>query len=82
MAGLACSVLFNGVAMPDEENSGSSKQIQGRVNPEIPIRQEFDAAIEKNDQASLELFIKRHPYHPLAEKARQYMATHGMEPVE
>lgn len=36
----------------------------------IAIREEFDAAVAQNTAAALELFILRHPDHPLAAEAR------------
>ncbi len=37
----------------------------------IAIREEFDAAMQSQGIEALELFIKRHPDHTLAERARE-----------
>lgn len=38
---------------------------------EIAIREEYDLALQKNTAEALELFIARHPDHPLAQEAQQ-----------
>ena len=42
---------------------------------DIAIREEFDAAKEKNTLAAWELFIARHPEHPLTERAKDHAAA-------
>lgn len=37
----------------------------------IAIREEYDMAAQVNSVEAYQLFIDRHPQHPLAEKARQ-----------
>lgn len=44
---------------------------------EIAIREEFAAAVVKGETAALELFIRRHPQHKLAEIA-QIMLVRGV----
>jgi hypothetical protein len=41
----------------------------------IAIQEEFDAAVNQNSIDALELFVLRHPDHPLAEDARQRIAA-------
>jgi hypothetical protein len=40
----------------------------------IAIREEFDAAVRQNSIDAFELFVLRHPDHPLAKEARQRIA--------
>jgi hypothetical protein len=40
-------------------------------DPEIAVREEYDAAIAADTVAALDLFIRRHPDHALAELARR-----------
>lgn len=39
-------------------------------DPNIAVAEEYEAALKKGTIEALELFIARHPEHPLAEKAR------------
>ncbi|MCK4713831.1 MAG: hypothetical protein KAT26_13230 [Marinosulfonomonas sp.] len=41
----------------------------------IAIQEEYDMALETNTVEALELFINRHPEHPLAEKALEHLKT-------
>lgn len=41
----------------------------------IAIREEYDAALRRHTRSALELFIARHPEHPLSVEARQYLET-------
>ncbi|EPX85321.1 hypothetical protein Salmuc_02700 [Salipiger mucosus DSM 16094] len=41
----------------------------------IAIREEFDAALEAGTADALELFIRRHPDHPLAAEARRRLTA-------
>lgn len=38
---------------------------------DIAVREEFEAAMRSGSESSLNLFIARHPDHPLADQARQ-----------
>ncbi len=44
---------------------------------DIAIRQEFDAAMERDTRAAWELFIARHPDHPLTKRAKHRLAEHA-----
>lgn len=48
----------------------SEKEIIPARDGNIAIQEEFDAARRANSAAAWELFIARHPRHPLADKAR------------
>ena len=39
-------------------------------NPEAAVEEEYQIALRQGTSQALELFIARHPDHPLAEKAR------------
>lgn len=41
------------------------------VDPEIVVEAEYNSFKAKGTREALELFIARHPDHPLAEKARE-----------
>ncbi len=48
-----------------------SDPLPGPRDPEIAVREEYDLAIAAGTADALALFIKRHPDHPLADKAQQ-----------
>ncbi|QIB33342.1 hypothetical protein [Ancylobacter pratisalsi] len=39
-------------------------------DPERAVREQYDLAVKAGTPAALDLFIARHPGHPLAQKAR------------
>ncbi|MFT2215201.1 hypothetical protein [Rhizobium giardinii] len=41
---------------------------------EAAVRSEYNAAVKKGTREAYERFIRRHPDHPLAEKAQQALA--------
>ncbi len=41
---------------------------------EAAVRSEFNSAVKKGTREAYERFIRRHPDHPLAEKARKALA--------
>ena len=43
-------------------------------DPEIAVREEYDSAVKAGTIAALELFIARHPGHPLAAEAESGIA--------
>jgi hypothetical protein len=43
-------------------------------DPEIAVREEYDSAMKAGTIAALELFIARHPGHPLAAEAEDGIA--------
>ena len=43
-------------------------------DPEIAVREEYDAALKAGTVAALELFVARHPGHPLATEAEAGIA--------
>ena len=51
-----------------------SRPLPGPRDGEIAIREEFAHAILKGEAGALELFIRRHPAHPLAEIAELMLA--------
>lgn len=42
---------------------------------EAAVRSEYNGAVKKGTREAYERFIRRHPDHPLAEKARDALAT-------
>ena len=53
----------------DREVSGIAPARDG----EIAVREEFELALAKGTADALELFIRRHPGHPLAREARRML---------
>lgn len=53
----------------------ASDKVESRANTardgNIAIREEFDSAVADNNFEAYDLFIRRHPHHPLAEEARK-----------
>lgn len=45
----------------------------------IAIREEYDLAIEANTNEALQLFILRHPEHPLTIKAKEKLQSNSSE---
>ncbi len=76
----ACLVQYDGICsqnavlpMPQMKEAILKVSASGNVarDGNIAIQEEFDAAMLANSFAAWELFIRRHPDHPLAEKAWQ-----------
>jgi hypothetical protein len=60
---------------PDSAATSSGRAIASPARDgNIAIREEFDAAVKQNSAEAFELFMLRHPDHPLAKEARQRMA--------
>ncbi|QIL01964.1 hypothetical protein G7078_03615 [Sphingomonas sinipercae] len=49
--------------------------MQRALNPEIAVRGEYDAAVKANTRYAYDLFIARHPGHPLAAAAKEKRAA-------
>lgn len=60
------SALSACVGQDDAMTSSNSRPAR---DGNIAIQQEYDAAVEANTTKALELFIARHPDHPLTESA-------------
>jgi hypothetical protein len=60
---------------PDSAAISSGRAIASPARDgNIAIREEFDAAVKQNSAEAFELFVLRHPDHPLAKEARQRIA--------
>jgi len=62
--------------LPEPVSAGLSPGIAPARDGNIAIREEFDAAVAAGTPAALELFIRRHPGHPLAALAAARLAGH------
>ena len=40
---------------------------------EAAVRKEYEGVVAKNTREAYELFIRRHPNHPLADEARAWL---------
>jgi hypothetical protein len=54
-----------------DDRPNAANQIPRARDGDIAIRQELDAAREAGTLEAYDLFIARHPHHPLAEIARR-----------
>ena len=73
---LAAGILMGGpgdivMTASRAADHGHSDPLPGPRDPEIAVREEYDAAIAAGTADALSLFIRRHPDHPLADKAQQ-----------
>lgn len=57
-----------------------STELPRPVDPDIVVRGELDAARRAGTRAAYDLFIGRHPDHPLADVARRELATLAAKP--
>jgi len=80
LACIACSI--SGVSFAMASKIKPSTELPGRVDPEIPVREEFDAAIAKNTREAFVLFIKRHPDHRLAREMKDILKARNMAPAD
>jgi hypothetical protein len=74
-AGIALAIL--GPASDPHAQAQISTQGQDMLPPpdiEAAVRSEFNSAVKKGTREAYERFIRRHPDHPLAEKAREALA--------
>lgn len=64
----------DGEASMGRNDAGGAGRAPGSVPPardgNIAIREEYEAALAAGTRAALELFMARHPGHPLAAEAR------------
>lgn len=67
--------------MPDHPIRSPGPVAPDRLDPprardgDVAIREEFDTAARAGTAAALELFIQRHPDHPLVPEARARLAA-------
>ena len=57
-----------------ERRPGRSTALPRPRNPDIAVQEELDAARRAGTRAAYDLFIARHPGHPLAATARRELA--------
>lgn len=76
LAGLALATgAAAGVAAMKEQRPTRSTVLRPARDGNIAIREELDAARRAGTLAAWDLFIRRHPDHPLAEVARRERAA-------
>ncbi|CAN7414499.1 hypothetical protein LJR235_002560 [Pararhizobium sp. LjRoot235] len=46
---------------------------------EAAVQSEYNGAVKKGTREAYERFIRRHPDHPLVEKAREALAKGGLK---
>lgn len=76
LAGLALagSGAVQGGGMTERRKPPRSTELPRPVHPDIPVRDELDAARRAGTVAAYDLFIRRHSDHPLAVVARKERA--------
>lgn len=68
--------LAAGASVSDNRTISSGPAIAAPARDgNIAIQEEFDAAVNQNSIDALELFVLRHPEHPLAKDARRRIAA-------
>jgi hypothetical protein len=79
----ASAILLSNIAVADERQAPVTKSDPDRTtqnrseplplprDPDIAVREEFEAARAQNTVGSWELFVARHGGHPLAVQAKQ-----------
>lgn len=69
-----------GAAMTRKPNPGRSTDQPRPRDGDVAIRQELDAARRAGTRAAYDLFLARHPDHPLAATARRERAAMAAAP--
>ena len=59
------------MSVPNEPKSRRehSETLPPARDPEVAIREEYEIALKRGTAEALDLFVRRHPEHPLAAKA-------------
>jgi len=60
---------------PDNEG----KMILPPPDKDAAVQSEYDRVVQKGTREAYERFIRRHPNHPLADKARKALVLGGLE---
>ena len=83
-AGALLGLALSGAACPKEDPVArpdtNATQVPRARDGDVAIRQELEAARRAGTLAAYDLFIARHPDHPLAEVAREERARHAQNP--
>ena len=79
LAGLALAGSNGAAAVKEQRPTRSTDQPRPR-DGNVAIRQELDAARRAGTLAAYDLFLRRHPGHPLAEIARRERAALASPP--
>nr|WP_223215761.1 hypothetical protein [Rhizobium herbae] len=79
-AAIAAAILAADPGLP--AHTRVSTQGQDMLPPpdiEAAVRSEFNSAVKKGTREAYERFIRRHPDHPLAEKAKEALAKSDLK---
>lgn len=78
---LALAMLVEAATMPgSEQGPESATELPRARDGDVAIRQELDAARKAGTLEAYDLFIARHPQHPLAEIARREREALALRP--
>ena len=71
----AIAGFFGSVVMASQAPKGTGGIMTPAPDAEAAVQSEYDGATRKGTREALERFIRRHPDHPLAQKARDVLAA-------
>lgn len=74
----AVAALFAGPVFAAETPKGAEGIMAPGPDIEVAVQLEYDGVQKKGTREAYERFIRRHPDHPLAEKAREALAKGNM----
>ena len=71
----AIAGFFSGVVLAAQAPEGTGGTMTPAPDAEAAVQSEYDGATRKGTREAYERFIRRHPDHPLAQKARDVLAA-------
>lgn len=75
----AIAALFAGPVFAAETPKATGGIMAPGPDIEAAVQSEYDGVVSKGTREAYERFIRRHPDHPLAEKARDVIAKGGLK---
>lgn len=76
VAGLwAMAGFFGGSVLAAQTPEGTGGIMTPAPDAEAAVQSEYDGVTRKGTREAYERFIRRHPEHPLAQKAREMLAA-------
>jgi hypothetical protein len=73
------AALFAGPVFAAQTPKGAGGIMAPAPDIEAAVQSEYDGVVKKGTREAYERFIRRHPDHPLAEKAREALAKGGLK---
>lgn len=75
----AIAGFFGGSVLAAQKPAGAGGIMAPAPDPEAAVQAEYDSVEKKGTREAYERFIRRHPEHPLAQKAREMLAAGNLK---